>query len=413
MTCGKTTSGSCKNARIKVFYIVMNVYAPIILCFVPFVTMFALFAILVSEFSAPKGLVASLAGLLALVPITIAQFLIPGMRLFGQSKALSILLYSIVFLGLVEEAFKALALFLVGAKAERPASWLCYSLLAGMIFGCFESVIYFLRDFQNIGHGVTLNLIYLRMFTAVLVHTLCAALGGFTVYYIKNLRLNVWPLLNAVLLHGLYDYFVSFNTPVRFFCVIVILSAAIKCRVCLLQIAEEERAKNSAPKKILDPNKTIEMPKNPAIIIPVKKTVPEDTVVLEEDVADDDEVDFEQIERQAKTELKAAKKIRGSSPRMTGTGLTKSASKAKADEKAKKAAATKTAAKKDSAKTKTAGKKDSRVKAASTKTAGKPKTRAAQSASKKTASKASASKTKTTSKTKSAAAKKPASKGKK
>ena len=385
----------------------MNVYAPIILCFVPFVTMFALFAILVPEFSAPKGLVASLAGLLALVPITIAQFLIPGMRLFGQSKALSILLYSIVFLGLVEEAFKALALFLVGAKAERPASWLCYSLLAGMIFGCFESVIYFLRDFQNIGHGVTLNLIYLRMFTAVLVHTLCAALGGFTVYYIKNLRLNVWPLLNAVLLHGLYDYFVSFNTPVRFFCVIVILSAAIKCRVCLLQIAEEERAKNSAPKKILDPNKTIEMPKNPAIIIPVKKTVPEDTVVLEEDVADDDEVDFDQIERQAKTELKAAKKIRGSSPRMTGTGLTKSASKAKADDKAKKAAA-----KKDSAKTKTAGKKDSRVRAASTKTASKTKTRAAQSASKKTAAKP-ASKTKTSSKTKCAAAKKLASKGKK
>ena len=78
----------------------MNVYAPIILCFVPFVTMFALFAILVPGISVAKQFIASLAGLLALVPITVAQFLIPGMRLFGQSKALSILLYSIVFLGL-------------------------------------------------------------------------------------------------------------------------------------------------------------------------------------------------------------------------------------------------------------------------------------------------------------------------
>ena len=368
----------------------MNVYAPIILCFVPFVTMFALFAILVPEFSAPKGLVASLAGLLALVPITIAQLLIPGMRLFGQSRALSILLYSIVFLGLVEECFKALALFLVGAKAERASLWFCYSLLAGMIFGCFESVIYFLQDFQNIGHGVTLNLIYLRMFTAVLVHTLCAGLGGFTVFYFKNLGWNVWPLLNAVLIHGLYDYFVSFNTPVRFFCVIVILSAAIKCRVYFLRVQEELAARGSAPKKILDPNKTIEMPKNPAIIIPVKKTVKEDTVVVEEDVVDDDAVDFEQIEREAKTELKAAKSAKKAPAKKTaGKG---------ADDKASKTriAVTKSASKtKSGAKTKTASKPKT-----ATKTAAKPKTRAASSASKKSPAKA-APKTK-------AAAKKPA-----
>ncbi len=366
----------------------MNVYAPIILCFVPFVTMFALFAILVPEFSAPKGLMASLAGLLALVPITIAQFLIPGMRLFGQSKALSILLYSIVFLGFVEECFKALSLFVVGAKGERAGSWFCYSLLAGMIFGCFESVIYFLQDFQNIGHGVTLNLIYLRMFTAVLVHTLCAGLGGFTVYYCKNLRWNIWPLLNAVLIHGLYDYFVSFNTPVRFFCVIVILSAAIKCRVYFLRAQEELAANKAAPKKILDPNKTIEMPKNPAIIIPVKKTVPEDTVVEEVDVADEDSVDFEQIEREAKTELKAAR----------GT------KKAPAKKTTNKSAAGKTAKTKTASKTKTAATKSaSKPKtAAKAKTETKPKTRAASSASKKTAAKP-ASKTKT-------AAKKPAGK---
>jgi len=354
------------------------------------VTMFALFAILVPEFSAPKGLVASLAGLLALVPITIAQLLIPGMRLFGQSRALSILLYSIVFLGLVEECFKALALFLVGAKAERASLWFCYSLLAGMIFGCFESVIYFLQDFQNIGHGVTLNLIYLRMFTAVLVHTLCASLGGFTVFYCKNLGWNVWPLLNAVLIHGLYDYFVSFNTPVRFFCVIVILSAAIKCRVYFLRVQEELAARGSAPKKILDPNKTIEMPKNPAIIIPVKKTVKEDTVVVEEDVVDDDAVDFEQIEREAKTELKAAKSAKKAPAKKTaGKG---------ADDKASKTriAVTKSASKtKSGAKTKTASKPKT-----ATKTAAKPKTRAASSASKKSPAKA-APKTK-------AAAKKPA-----
>ena len=380
----------------------MNVYAPIILCFVPFVTMFALFAILVPEFSAPKGLVASLAGLLALVPITIAQFLIPGMRLFGQSKALSILLYSIVFLGLVEECFKALALFVVGAKGERVSHWFCYSLLAGMVFGCFESVIYFLQDFQNIGHGVTLNLIYLRMFTAVLVHTLCAGLGGFTIYYCKNLGWNVWPLLNAVLIHGLYDYFVSFNTPVRFFCVIVILSAVIKCRVCFLRAQEELAANKSAPKKILDPNKTIEMPKNPAIIIPVKKTVKEDAVVAEEDVIDEDAVDFEQIEREAKTELKAAKKAPAKKSAKKSP-VKKAAAKKTENKTAKRAA--------PSASKKSAAKSASKSSAKTAAKAAKPKTGATKSAN-KTKTTAAKKPAATASKTKKGAASKPASKSK-
>lgn len=383
----------------------MNVYAPIILCFVPFVTMFALFAILVPGISVAKEFIASLAGLLALVPITLAQFLIPGMRLFGQSSAGGILLYSIVFLGLVEECFKALLLFIVGSKGERASHWFCYSLLAGMIFGCFESVIYFFQDIQNIGHGVTLNLIYLRMFTAVLVHALCAGLGGFTVYYCKNFRLNVWPLFNAVLIHGLYDYFVSFNTPVKYFSAIVILSAAIKCRVCFLQIAEEERAKKAPAKKILDPNKTIEMPKNPAIIIPVKKTVPEDTLVSETDVIDEDAVDFDQIEREAKSQLKAEKKAPAKKSPAKASSKTKSAEKKAAPKT--KSAASKTAKRAAPS----ASKKSASKPASKTKATAKPKTGAAKNAGKPK----SASAKKTSSTTKTGAAKKsaPKTKGKK
>lgn len=332
---------------------------------------------------------------MALIPIAIVQFAVPGMHLFGRSGAISIILYSIIFLGLIEECFKALLLFIVGAKEEKLSCWFCYSLLAGMIFGSFESVIYFLLDIQNIGHGVTLNLIYLRMFTAVLIHTLCAGLGGFTIYYFKNLRWNVWPLLNAVLIHGLYDYFVSFDTNVKFFCVIVILSAVIKCRVCYLQIAEELRTKKSVRRTIIDPNKTVEMPKNPAIIIPVNNSVKAKS--LEEDVADEDVEDFDQIEREAKSQLKAQKKPAAKKAAPAKKTAAKSAGKTKTASKPK------TAATKTASKPKTSGK---------TKTAAKPKTRAAASASKKTAAKP-ASKTKTASKTKKPAAKKPASKGKK
>ena len=320
--------------------------------------------------SVAKEIIASIAGLLALIPIAIVQFAVPGMRLFGRSGAISIILYSIIFLGLIEECFKALLLFIVGAKEEKLSCWFCYSLLAGMIFGSFESVIYFLLDIQNIGHGVTLNLIYLRMFTAVLIHTLCAGLGGFTIYYFKNLRWNVWPLLNAVLIHGLYDYFVSFDTNVKFFCVIVILSAVIKCRVCYLQITEELRSKKSARRTIIDPNKTVEMPKNPAIIIPVNNSVKAKS--LEEDIADEDVEDFDQIEREAKSQLKAQKKPAAKKAAPAKKTAAKSAGKTKTASKPK------TAATKTASKPKTSGK---------TKTANKPKTRAASGANKKTAAK--------------------------
>jgi RsiW-degrading membrane proteinase PrsW (M82 family) len=372
--------------------------------------MFALFTILVPKISVVKELVASLAGLLALIPITLAQFLIPGMRLFGQSSAGGILLYSIVFLGLVEECFKALLLFIVGAKEEKIGCWFCYSLLAGMIFGCFESVIYFFLNIQTIGHGVTLNLIYLRMFTAVLVHTLCAGLGGFTVYYFKNIRRNVWPLLNAVLIHGLYDYFVSFDTYVKFFCIIVILSAAIKCRVCFLQITEEERNKKSAKRTAIDPNKTIEMPKNPAIIIPVKNTVPEDTLVSETDVIDEDAEDFDQIEREAKSELKASKKT-AAKKAPAKKSPAKASSKTKSAEK-KAAPKTKSAASKTAKRAApSASKKASSKPASKTKATAKPKTGAVKSAGKPK----SAAAKKTSSKPKTGAAKKsaPKAKGKK
>ncbi len=361
----------------------MSVYAPIILCFVPFATMFVLFAILVPKISVAKEFVASFAGLLALIPIALAQFLIPGMRLFGQSRAISIMLYSIVFLGLVEECFKALMLFMVGAKGERLGVWFCLSLLAGMIFGCFESVIYFLQDFQNIGHGVTLNLIYLRMFTAVLVHTLCSGLGGFFVFYQKNIRANIWPLFTAVVIHGLYDYFVSFNSPLKYFSVAVILFAAMKCRVYFSRAAEELSQKKSASTKILDPNKTVELPKNPAIIIPVKKTIPEDSEIVEEVAADEEAVDFDQIEREAKNELKAAKKPRPKTP-------AKKSDKSKGETKKAAAKTSKTA---KSGKTKS-GTKDKSAKAAPAKASAK-KTPAKKSGESKGGAKKAAAKTKT------------------
>ncbi len=387
----------------------MNIYAPIILCFVPFVTTFLLFTILVPKISVVKESIASLAGLLALIPIVLVQFFIPGMNLFGQSRAISILLYSVIFLGLVEEVFKALMLFIVGSKGCWLKHWFCYSLLAGLIFGSFESVIYFRQSLELITNRIVpISLIYQRMFTAVLIHTVCSGLGGLTVFYKKNIRRNLSPLFSAIIIHGLYDYFVSIDTPVKYFAGIVILFAIMECRVHYIRAREELAEKNSSSTKISDPNKTLEMPKKAAIVIPGRTTVKVADDIVVEAVSDENTEDFAAIEREAKTELKAAKKTRSTAKKSAGK---KAAEKKLASEKtavsekkvtAKKAPAKKTASVKKTAVKKSAAEKTTAVKKSAARKTETTKTAVPKKPAKKTPTKKTAAKKDSAEKTSSA-----------
>lgn len=219
----------------------MGIIAPIALCFIPFVATFILFALLVKGVKVRQELLASLIGLLCVVPIAFVQFILDKPA-FNTGSWLSYLLRSFVMNGIIEEGVKCVFLFALPSKKSTLKPFFCYALLAGMILGSFESVIYFMKDIQKAqlsSAELSLALIYLRMVTAVVIHTLCAGILGLFVYSFKKSKLHLAPVVYVILIHALYDFFTIFNAPIIYFTIAVIILACLESRIWYLRIEAE------------------------------------------------------------------------------------------------------------------------------------------------------------------------------
>lgn len=219
----------------------MNVYSAIILCFIPFITVFLLFKILVSDISVIKELYASVLGLLAVIPITFLQFYCGDFIVFKNQMFFSLLLRAVILYGLIEEGIKCGTLFLFPVKKITLKSMFFYSMLAGLFLGCFESVVYLIKAVQKAssrGGEVLLYMIYLRTFTSIVIHTLASGLLGIFVYSAKMKKTKWSAFFYAVVLHGLYDFFVIMQFPVNIFSYAAILLMAVQCRVMYLSVKE-------------------------------------------------------------------------------------------------------------------------------------------------------------------------------
>ena len=107
----------------------------------------------------------------------------------------------------VEESFKFLFVRFVLYKNKNfnePFDGIVYAVVVGMGFATFENVIYVMN-----GDASTA---VLRMFTAVPAHATFAIIMG---YYLGKAKfthknenlLSLWAFLAALLVHGIYDYF--------------------------------------------------------------------------------------------------------------------------------------------------------------------------------------------------------------
>ena len=420
----------------------LNVYAPMLLCLVPLVTTFLLLAILVPGISVLREFLAVLTGLLAFVPIVILQFLFWNLRiemLMRTNLFLSII-HSLVFFGLIEEGVKAASLLVLKSRDESLRNFFAYSILAGMALGCFESVVYLLTAVGTRPQvsAEFLQMIFLRMATALVIHALCAGLGGLCIFYSKNIRRNFSPLVFAIVIHGIYDFFAANAYPLKYFSIAVILLAVLECRIFYLRTRENLASEKSSASGFVDSEKTIEIPKSPALVISVKderknsqaqiQNAQMDEVSFEKDVEENAE-DFEKIQAEAEAAIKAeegkksvSKKsakpkkdsektiVKNSAPR-------NSAEKTIAKNTSKKSSAEKNSSKKDSAQRNVTisqskipaakSKSTSEKKSAQTKTKSSSKKTSAEktvvkkaAATKKSASKKNASRTATTKKSK-------------
>ena len=204
-------------------------YASVAVCFIPLVAVFICFVLLVPEFKTKWGLLACLLGLLAVIPIAAFQFLIDTYKLLPATSLGLVLLEALILNGLIEESLKMGLLFIMPAKKINLPSFFACALLAGLAVGCFESVIYLISGYENIG---------LRMVTAVVVHTSCSGLSGLFVYSVHRKPIHVMPFIYAVVLHGIYNYFAGFTTAIRYFSIAVILFTLIECRIWYKNMSE-------------------------------------------------------------------------------------------------------------------------------------------------------------------------------
>lgn len=220
----------------------IKVILPIIVCFIPVFFCFFLFKKMQVK-SLHLGL-AALLGLLAVLPISFIQYMINDPAVTFMDPVVYSLLKSILLYGLVEEGIKALLISpLPGKKESSPKTFLLLAFMFGVTLGGFEAVVYYLDKLQkatNRGASILYMQIFLRMFSSYIIHMTCAGLAGLFIYTIATKQTRISFLIYAILLHGIYDFFVAFQNNLKFFAIGVVLLAIVECRVKYTSLLPKE-----------------------------------------------------------------------------------------------------------------------------------------------------------------------------
>lgn len=214
----------------------------IILCFIPL-----LFAVLFFKFKSKikltHQLIAILLGLVAVLPISFLQFFLPNFADKFSSVILYSLLKSFVLYGLIEEVFKMVLLLPLPHKNYSLKDFILLAFVMGLALGCFESMVYYFDHLQNAvskGADLLYGQIFLRIFTSDIIHMTCTGLSALFIYSCRSKKKKISPLIWAILIHSIYDFFAGFNSSLRIFSFAVVLFSIIECRVKYKDLQKEE-----------------------------------------------------------------------------------------------------------------------------------------------------------------------------
>ncbi|MCM1321345.1 MAG: PrsW family glutamic-type intramembrane protease [Bacteroides sp.] len=193
----------------------------ILVCFIPLVL--AAVICLKAKKLKPKLLFAAvLTGLIAIIPAAAAQFALGQlvMRFFAGSGAAVFLL---IANGCTEECIRALILRgCLPSKQQTAAAFFAAACIAGLSFGSFEAVIYFIAGSQHIG---------LRLFTAVILHCSCSGLCGLFIWGQKTGSRRPFIFIQAAAIHSVYNFFASFSNFIWYFSIAAILFSVAQCSI--------------------------------------------------------------------------------------------------------------------------------------------------------------------------------------
>lgn len=180
---------------------------------------------------------AILAALVIILPISLVQYFTGNISVPGLLPVLNIFLKSLLVYGLIEESLKTLtiAFFPNALKGKTVYTERLCALLAfffGLTLGCFESEVYFfshLLQAQSWGASLMYKPIIFRMITIDLIHGLCAAISGIYIWKWHNNDQHTFFIISPVIVHTFYDFFAGFQTSLKYFSIIVVLYALVKC----------------------------------------------------------------------------------------------------------------------------------------------------------------------------------------
>ena len=228
----------------------MNLYVLFVLSFLPTIFVFVLFAAFVPKFHIPTGLIACVLGILAVFPASFIQYAVFKIPFFNRSTFFALFFSALLVNGLVEESVKGLFLYLVPRKRLSFLTFFCCAALFGLSAGSFESVIYVVRKISgenlpgliaSVGVNAIFRMVLARIFSAQLIHAFCTGLLGFAVFTFVNKPFCVVPFIYAVVVHGLFNFFVSFSSAYNFLAIVAILFAAVECRIWYKSIQKDEK----------------------------------------------------------------------------------------------------------------------------------------------------------------------------
>lgn len=232
----------------------MNLYVLFVLSFLPTIFVFVLFAAFVPEFRIRAGLFACVAGIVAVFPASLIQFVVFMIPFFNVTTFYSLFFSALIVNGLVEESVKGVLVYFIPRKNLNLLTFFCCCVLFGLAAGSFESVIYVIRKISgenlpglmaSIGANAVFRMVMARIFSAQLIHAFCTGLLGFTIFTFVNRPLYIMPFVYAVLVHGLFNFFISFSSTYKFLAIIAILFAAVECRIWYKNLKENENSEKN------------------------------------------------------------------------------------------------------------------------------------------------------------------------
>ena len=222
----------------------LSIILPIILCFIPLIAAFLIFAFAL-KVNAGHLSIAILLGLAAVIPISVIQFFLPSLNILTSMPILREILKSLFLYGLVEEILKCVFVLPLPKKDKSVLEFLLLAFTMGLALGCFESIVYYLDHLQmanNRNATLLYGQIFARIFSSDIIHMTCTGLCGLFIYSIRNKRTVITCLISAVLIHGVYDFFAGFQNALRWFSIAAILLAIVECRLKYSATTEDPAA---------------------------------------------------------------------------------------------------------------------------------------------------------------------------